>query len=149
MKRYLFPIIILLFSLSVIAQGNREKVKALKVSFITEKLNLTEKEAQEFWPIYNAFEAETMKIKFEEIRAIRREIRATIETIDDAKAKELLDKLSSAENNLHNSHKLLITKLHKVISPKKIIMLKVAEDDFNKKLFQQYKNKHRGHIEKK
>ncbi len=33
-----------------------EKIKSLKVAFITEKLSLTSKEAQSFWPVYNEFE---------------------------------------------------------------------------------------------
>jgi hypothetical protein len=51
-------IITLLLTMNVVAQSpeKRERIKALKVAFITEKLELTESEAQKFWPIYNTFE---------------------------------------------------------------------------------------------
>ena len=58
MKR-LIPILVLLIGLSGYAQRDgrmNERIKAQKVAFITEKLSLTAEEAQQFWPIYNAFE---------------------------------------------------------------------------------------------
>ena len=41
-------------------QFDYEKFKSQKIAFITEKLNLTPKEAQEFWPVYNEFEKQRM-----------------------------------------------------------------------------------------
>jgi hypothetical protein len=35
-----------------------EKIQALKVAFITQKLSLTPDEAQRFWPIYNRYETD-------------------------------------------------------------------------------------------
>jgi len=35
---------------------NNDRVKAYKIAYITDQLSLTEKEAQKFWPIYNAHE---------------------------------------------------------------------------------------------
>ena len=40
----------------------REKIKAQKVAFITEKLQLTVKEAQVFWPVYNEYSEKKDKI---------------------------------------------------------------------------------------
>ncbi|MEP2238753.1 MAG: hypothetical protein ABJI22_10375, partial [Maribacter sp.] len=33
-----------------------EKINTLKVAFITEKLSLNTKEAQDFWPVYNEYQ---------------------------------------------------------------------------------------------
>ncbi|MDP5158122.1 MAG: sensor of ECF-type sigma factor [Flaviramulus sp.] len=133
-------IILLLFtSLSLFSQSRRDKIKALKVSFITERLNLTQQEAQKFWPIYNDFDDNYLKIKHSEIRSINKEFKSNTVTLSDEKANELLNKLMDAENKLHNLDIDLIAKLKKVISPKKIILLKQAEEDFNKKLFEQFK----------
>lgn len=35
-----------------------EKIQALKIAFITQKLDLTTDEAQRFWPVYNRYETE-------------------------------------------------------------------------------------------
>ena len=37
--------------------SKREKVQALKIAFITQKLELTSEEAQKFWPVYNRYDA--------------------------------------------------------------------------------------------
>jgi len=144
MKTYISTLFILLFTITVFAQhkdNDRERIKALKVSFITEKLNLTAKEAQNFWPIYNAYDENSRKYKYEDMRNIRKEIKENIATLSDAKAEELLNKFVTAENNLHKERVNLITNLKKIMSPKKIILLKATEDDFNRKLFDQYKKR--------
>ncbi len=35
---------------------DKDKIKSLKIAFITERLDLSTKEAQTFWPIYNEYE---------------------------------------------------------------------------------------------
>jgi len=144
MKIYISTILILLLSLSAFSQNkDRERIKTLKVSFITEKLDFTTKEAQAFWPIYNAYEENSRKYKYEDMRHIRKEIKENLATLSDAKAEELLNKFVKAENNLHQERINLITNLKKIISPKKIILLKATEDDFNRKLFDEYKKRKR------
>ena len=64
-KTHIFTLIFaLLISIQLFSQqrGSSEKIKALKVSFITEKLELTSNEASKFWPIYNKFETERYKL---------------------------------------------------------------------------------------
>ena len=139
MKKILILTVIFLCSLAVTAQESRDKIKALKVSFITEKLELTQIEAQQFWPIYNDYENVTHKIKFEDLRNIRREIKENVNSLSDKKASELLDKLSKIESKLYEEEISFNNKLAKVISPKKILLLKVAEEDFKRKMFDQYK----------
>lgn len=142
MKTPILTLFILLFTLSVFSQHkDRERIKALKVSFITEKLDLTTKEAQAFWPIYNAYDENSRKCKYEDMRNIRKEIKENATTISDEKAETLLNKLIEAENKLHKERVDLIINLKKIISPKKIILLKATEDDFNRKLFDEYKKR--------
>ena len=141
MKTYILDFGFLLLSLGALAQPNRDQIRYLKVAFITERLDLTPKEAQEFWPIYNAYDDQMVKIKFEELRNLRRNIKQNVETLSDSEAKTLLDSLVIAENKLHDEEVNLIKNLKKVISPQKILMLKVAEEDFNRKLFEQFRKR--------
>ena len=140
MKRTILYIIIFLISVSSFAQPNQGKIRVLKIAFITEKLNLTETEAEKFWPIYNTYDKNTSKIKHEEINKIRQEIRQNMGALSDNKANELLDRFIEAEKNLYNEKIQLATKLRKVISAQKIILLKVAEEEFNKRLLERMKN---------
>jgi len=138
----LFTIILLLVSLNITAQNkHRERIKSLKISVITKKLDLTVKEAQQFWPIYNTNEKKISAIKFKEIKAIRKEIREHIDTMTDEKANKLLNRLNSAETRIHQLRTDLTNKLSGIISSKKIIQLKLAEDDFKRRMLQEYKKR--------
>jgi len=39
-------------------EDRSEKIEALRIAFISQKLNLTPEEAQKFWPVYNAYIAD-------------------------------------------------------------------------------------------
>lgn len=41
------------------------KIEALKIAFITKKLDLTIEEAQKFWPVYNKYSAELRQVRIE------------------------------------------------------------------------------------
>ncbi|ULC58880.1 sensor of ECF-type sigma factor [Flaviramulus sp. BrNp1-15] len=144
MKKFIIPLL-LLISINTFSQSKKDRIKALKVAFLTERLELTQEEAQQFWPVYNAYDDITREIKHEELKNIRREIKDNIATLSDERSSELLSKIASAQERLHDEEVKLNSKLKKIISPKKIIQLKVAEEDFKHKLFEQWKKmKHEG-----
>jgi hypothetical protein len=47
-------------------KGKGNKLEALKVAYLTQKLNLSTEEAQRFWPIYNSYTSEIRKIRQEQ-----------------------------------------------------------------------------------
>jgi len=72
MKKYILILTLLLGSFSVaLAQDNQtgdditkqERVKALYVAYVTQKLALTPEEAQKFWPVHTQFETELKGVK--------------------------------------------------------------------------------------
>lgn len=131
----------LCFSLTTFAQRN--KIKSLKVAFITEKLNLTEKEAQQFWPVYNAYDDTVSNLKFNELRKVGHEIREGYVSISEEKANELLNKSIEIEDKIHSEDVKLIKKLRSIISAKKILALKNAEEDFNRKMLEEWNKRRR------
>lgn len=135
----------ILISSTVFAQkGKREQIKALKVSFITEKLNLTVKEAQLFWPIYNAYEQDMHKYKYISLRKLRQNVKENFETLTDKQAEHHLDQFIELENKVHQAQSDFMLKLRGIIPAKKIIALKSAEEDFKRKIldqFRKYRNK--------
>jgi tRNA 2-selenouridine synthase SelU len=44
-------------------EKKQEKIKALYAAYITQQLNLTEVEAQKFWPIHSQFQSEIKNVK--------------------------------------------------------------------------------------
>ncbi len=50
------------------------RLEALKIAYITKKLNLSTEEAQRFWPIYNEYSEEIRQAKLDAIRNGKSEI---------------------------------------------------------------------------
>ncbi|MFY7841130.1 MAG: hypothetical protein ACOVP7_12685 [Lacibacter sp.] len=69
MKKIVLLTMIILFGLSSILYAQdqpdtkeQDKIKALEIAFISRKLNLTENEAQRFWPIYNEYKRDVRQV---------------------------------------------------------------------------------------
>jgi hypothetical protein len=124
------------------AQGPKERIKALKIAFITSELSLTTTESEKFWPVYNAYDEKQFDLKMNKMRSLKRKLHpVSLETLSDKEALSLLSQLNDIEDDLYQNRKKLITDLKSVIGPIKILKLKIAEDNFNKKLLRQYRNK--------
>ncbi len=138
-------IILFLLSIQVFAQPQRgekkEQIKALKVGFITNELALNPDEATKFWPIYNAFEDKQSELRLQKMRAFKGRIDSDLDKITEKEAANLLAQMETNEDELYQARKKFIVSLKGVLPSIKIIKLKKAEDDFNKKLLQQYRDK--------
>ena len=139
MKSYITLITIILCSFLSIAQPNKERMKTLKIAFITEQLDLTEKEAQEFWPIYNAHEKE-----MEMIQKLSAEKRKNFEPeISETKAKALLEDLVKFENEKQELRSDYIRSLYKVLPAKKILKLLGSEKRFKRRIMEEFRKRHK------
>jgi len=142
MKKYIITIILFTCALGAFAQPqNRERIEALKIGFITEKLDLTKKEAQEFWPIYNEFDKKTAKLRHLEMRRIRREIKDNLNSLSEKRASELLKRINTIELELHKHRLDFAKKIRDVLPAKKLIKLKMVEEDFKRKMFEEFKKR--------
>ena len=133
-----------LFAININAQNadKKEQLKALKVAFITNELSLTTDEATKFWPIFNAFEAKQQAIRSQKSKQILNRMNEDdFEKMSDKDATALLVQIENSEEELFDNRKKLIANLKGVLSPVKILKFKRAEDNFSKKLLQQYRNK--------
>ena len=132
--------ILFLLAATVQAQdGKHEKIKAWKTAYITEKLSLTSSEAEKFWPIYNNFDEKFHELRKKERTEIFHKLRNGLENLSDAEANELIDKNLSIETSELELRKQLTNELRKVLSPKKIITLKKAENDFKRDRLDRYR----------
>lgn len=133
----------LLCALPAVAQGAKkdtvasasgaERVQALKVSFITKRLDLTAEEAKKFWPIYDEYQ--------DKRDVLRKQLQAdydTVRTQADHLSNEELTRLANEEMSLKQQDVALQAEMHEklknVLPPKKLAELYVAEDDFKKEL---------------
>lgn len=120
----------------------REKIKAYKVSFLTTELELTSTEAEKFWPIYNTYDDKQYELRHEKIKAYMRKLDDdNINSISEKEASALLSQIESADKELYLLRVKYNSDIKKVLSAKKILKLKKSEDDFNRKLLKQYRDK--------
>jgi len=123
MKKYLLFLIALFGSFTFVFAQNAnsqrsEKIKALKIAFLTQKLQLTSAEAEKFWPVYNQYENEI------------RQLRA------DNKGGDVLE----------NEQKLLNTRIkykpafEKILGPQRLNDLYNAEREFRNVLIRKLKD---------
>lgn len=144
MKKILIVMVLIVANFSF-AQGfkeKKEKIKALKVAYITEKLDFTTDEAQKFWPIYNTFDEKQFEIRHNKMKAIIKKIEeGGIENISEKEAQNLISQMENSEDELHSLKKKYMQDLQKVIPAKKIILLKKTEEEFNRKLLREFKER--------
>ena len=112
------------------ANNWRERVRAEKVAFLTESIDLTESEAQVFWPIYNQIQKEQR----EAFEAVRVAYEAMEKGIKDGKSGKEMEKLVRAyvdakEKNDGFETKAL-NKLMKALPAEKVARYYVAEERF-------------------
>jgi Spy/CpxP family protein refolding chaperone len=139
-------IILFLLSIPSFAQqemnDKKEQIKALKVGFITNELSLTTEEAAKFWPIYNAFEYKQFELRHQKMKAFKARMDDdALDKMSEKEAASLLAQMESNEDELCQLRKKFISNLKGVLPATKIIKLKKAEDNFNRKLLQQYRDK--------
>ena len=122
-------------------QNNKkmERIKALRVAFISTKLDLTPEEAQEFWPIFNKFNDEQLELRKQNRLVMFKLKPKNATTISSSEMDKLLEESELIETNLQNNRKQFVKNLKDVIGPKKILQLKQLEEDFKNKLIQQLK----------
>ncbi len=145
-KNNLTLLLLFLFSIISYAQPRikekREQIKALKVAFITNELSLTSEEAAAFWPLYNAYDNKQMEIRHKKIKSFMDKMdRDGIDTMSEKEAALVLAQSESIDEEVFLNRKKFINSLKGVLPSVKIIKLKRSEDDFNKKLLQQYREK--------
>jgi hypothetical protein len=147
--KHVYTILLVLFawSVSLVAQppgGNKptpsgqERVKVLKVAFITEALNLTQEEAQLFWPIYNEYQDKRDVVRAR-LAENRKKVKEQAETLTPEELLKLADEEMALRQQDLDLQKEMHEKLKKVLPAKKLALLYVAEEDFKKELLEMLK----------
>ena len=107
--------------------GNwREKVRAEQVGFITAELNLTEAEAQAFWPVYNDVQAQ----RREAFKAQHDALKAMQNGAEGKEAEKLLDDYLAAKKKCESIEADAVLRYKKVLPVQKVAKLLMAEEKF-------------------
>ncbi len=140
MKLFYVLILFLGVSFSAFSQedGNYERIKTLKIGFITEKINLTPAEAKNFWPVYDKY-SQLLHDLHSQIKTCRKK-GCEKDNLTEKEALEILKKDGELGDQIWKTSKEKDKELLKVISAQKLLLLKDAEKEFHRKLMKQYKN---------
>lgn len=151
MKQILIISFFILSSLQVTGQANREKIKAMKTAFITNALDLSSKEAEQFWPIYNEYDKRIYQAKTIKTRELAKKVRAAggVQQLSDREASDILQAFMDIEFEVAQAKQDLKNKLMNVVSAKKIILLFRAETDFTKKLLRDFREQRKNNLQKR
>jgi Skp family chaperone for outer membrane proteins len=144
MNKKIFTLLLLLLSLTTFAQdmGKRvERIKALRVAFISDRLDLTTDEAQKFWPIFNQFDDKHFELQRQKKQLMQKLRPENTATLSDKETAKLMEQDEQLETEIQNNRRQLAKDLQGVIPNQKILMLKQLEIEFKSKLLQQMKNR--------
>lgn len=111
----------------------QDKIKAQKVAFITDKLDLSTKEAKKFWPVYEEY----VNLVKEEKAAFKKsqdQKPKDLESLSKEDAAKMLDDLMVHEQSLLDLRKQFKENLSLLFSPNRILMLFEAEKEFRRSL---------------
>jgi hypothetical protein len=122
------------------SSGLKDKIEARRVSFITQRLDLSPAESQVFWPTYNQYRKE-----LEAVRKSKKEIiDAGIKNMTDAEISKMLEDGLAAEQKELDIKRKYYNEFKKAISARKIAKLYKAEKEFIKIVLDEfYNNKNR------
>lgn len=139
MKKFL--LILIMFSCygQINAQHDKERIEALKTAFITQEMEMSNKIAQKFWPVYNEYETRKWELHGEEDNKLK-----DTECVNEQEAEKMLAEYLDIERREYVIKKQFFEDLKEIFSAKEIIKLHRLEDEFHKKLIREYRErKHR------
>ena len=120
--------------------GNYEQLKAQKVAFITERLDLTPNEAQLFWPLYNELEKKIDALK-DDRRSLKQVCGKELEssTMSDKEIEVIADNFVKGQLQEAKLLEEYHLKFKKILPPRKILLLYHTENEFKRHLLHQIK----------
>jgi Spy/CpxP family protein refolding chaperone len=119
--------------------ARKEKVEALRIAYITKELELTETEAQQFWPVFNEYQKKQDDARKDFKKKYNRDTDYNFET--DKEAEDYINADIQFKVKEAELLKIYYEKIKKVLPVKKVAKLRHAEESFRQEMLKQLKNK--------
>ncbi len=139
MTTMIIALSMVLLSTTAFAQKNNkrggEKIEAMRVAFITTKLDLTPTESQNFWPVYNAYtkDLKTLRKNFDR--------KVDFKTMSDAEAEKFVNSSIEKEQRQLDLKRKYLSQFKDVLPIRKVALLNQVERQFKKKLLKEMKQR--------
>lgn len=141
MKKTLLSFILLTITLVTFAQSQqeRDKVERLRIAFLTEELDLSVKEGQQFWPIYNEYQTAKKQVE-SETKALTREMRKT-EKPSNADVLQAINQMTDLKISGVKSEQDYLAQSLEVLGGVKTLKLIRSEKEFRRRILKNLKEK--------
>lgn len=132
--KHILLTLLLVFAINTaFAQGDKkDKIDALRASFISKKVSFTAAESQAFWPLYNE-----MNDKLDAVRKTFRlqyNAKTNYDFATDKEAEAYLAAELNVKQKEYELYKEYYDKFKKILPVKKVSAVRRAEEDFKKEL---------------
>lgn len=121
--------------------GRNPEIEAYKVTYLTEKLDLSPEEAKIFWPIYNAWTAEQVALREERREKMISFRKSTeIENLSDTEVQTLINNELLFKQRDLNIERKYYNKLKSSLPIKTVGKYYRAQETFKRELLSRYKD---------
>ena len=96
------------------------EIRDKTMEIVKGSMNFTEEEGEVFWPIYRKYEYESILIT-DEMIALIKDYEANLDTLDDAKAKDLAEKVLQIDEKEVNLNKNYFEEFSKVLPATRVL----------------------------
>jgi hypothetical protein len=142
MTKYILVVIFLISTLTYSQNGRKlERVKALRIAYISNKLALSTEEAQQFWPVFNSFDAKQFDLRLKKKQLMFKLKAEKTNQISNKEMQSLLEESEDLDIDIQKNRSIFVKNLQGIISPQKILMLKQLEVDFKNEMLKQIRNR--------
>ena len=145
MRIYLL-LAIITFSLSGLYAQNQpgsERMKAAKIKFFTEKLELTPSESDKFWPVYNDYQSRKTKLTNER-RNLMQFYKENQANMSSKEISESLDRYIEIEKEISELLDRYNEKFKQVLANEKVLKIYFTEVQFRNYLLKQLRTHQQG-----
>jgi hypothetical protein len=119
-------------SYAQIQKPHAKEIEAIKIGYITRRLDLTPEESQKFWPAYNQFQKDLSFLN-------QQKKQTRIQNANNAE--QLIDDDFSFDTKILELRKKYRIKFNQVISDEKVKRLYIAEREFREELIIQLRQR--------
>ncbi len=111
----------------------KDKIEAMRIGFITQRLALTPEESQQFWPIYNQYSDRLKQIRLE-----AKSPRPLI-TLNDEETEKFI--MSNFDRDIKEIElkKEYFVKYKKILNVRRVALLQTTERDFVEQVLKKWK----------
>ncbi len=115
-----------------------EKMEAMRVAFLTSRLDLTTEESTKFWPVYNEYSRTRMNLRRDQFD-LKRDMKN--QDLSDEESRKALDDQFSIQEKELTLKKNYYEKFKAILPPQKLAKLEPAENEFNIEVLRKLKER--------